>query len=491
MARLISLTVQWILRKLGLLIVIVAILVGAAMLNRSGSEHREIQAALGDRGDGTGSLRSSANWMRSTLASRPSRRRRRASRGQYLDLAKQARAARVAAQRARTRVEKFSRKTYWSWDDLCQSRKGRGAQGRAREVRRARSRGTGGRGHPGPQLRGRRDLRKQVEQLESRRAEHLASADAFDRQHEQQAREVERNPREQMIATVKSRIPLALGILAGILLLPALIKTILYFGVAPLAGRLAPVRILPAADAPPFPRPPRSEVSAALEIAPGEELLVQPDFLQSSSQPAIKRTRWFLNPRLPFASLASGMFALTSVRPEGEAPTRAVVSSQRDPFSEIGVIDIPAGAAMVIQPRSLAAVVKPAGEPTHITRHWRLGSLHAWITLQLRYLVFHGPCRLLLKGCRGVRAEAPLPDQPRLINQAATLGFSANLEYRTIRCETFVPYLRGQEELFNDLFAGGPGWFIYEEMPAADRRGGVTGRGLEGISDAFLKAFGI
>ena len=262
-------------------------------------------------------------------------------------------------------------------------------------------------------------MRKQVEALESRARGSSRSADAFDRWLEAQRAQVERNPRERMIATVKSRLPLALGILAGILLLPALIKTILYFGVAPLAGRLAPVRILPSADAPPFPRPPRSEVSAALEIAPGDELLVQPDFLQSSSQPAIKRTRWFLNPRLPFASLASGMFALTSVRPEGATTTRAVVSSQRDPFSEIGVIDIPAGAAMVIQPRSLAAVVKPAGQPTHITRHWRLGSLHAWITLQLRYLVFHGPCRLLLKGCRGVRAEAPLPGQPRLINQAA------------------------------------------------------------------------
>ena len=185
------------------------------------------------------------------------------------------------------------------------------------------------------------------------------------------------------------------------------------------------------------------------------------------------------------------MFALTSVAPEGDASTRVVVSSQRDPFSEIGVIALPAGAAMVVQPRSLAGVLKPAGGPTRITRHWRLGSLHAWLTLQLRYLVFHGPCRLLLKGCRGVRAEAPQPDQPRLINQAATLGFSANLDYRTIRCETFVPYLRGHEELFNDLFAGGPGWFVYEEMPARDRRAGVTGRGLEGLTDAVLKAFGI
>ena len=330
-------------------------------------------------------------------------------------------------------------------------------------------------------------LRRQADALESHRAELLAQADDYERRLETQRAEIERNPRERMIATVKSKLPIALVILAGILLLPAIIKTILYFGVAPLAGGSRRCASCRTPNAPPFPKPPRSEVSAALEIAPGDELLVQPDFLQSSSQPAIKRTRWFLNPRLPFASLASGMFALTSVRPEGETTTRAVVSSQRDPFSEIGVIEIPAGAAMVIQPRSLAAVVKPAGQPTHITRHWRLGSLHAWITLQLRYLVFHGPCRLLLKGSRGVRAEAPLPGQPRLINQAATLGFSANLDYRTIRCETFVPYLRGQEELFNDLFAGGPGWFIYEEMPAQDRRGGLAGRGLEGLFDASSK----
>jgi hypothetical protein len=232
-------------------------------------------------------------------------------------------------------------------------------------------------------------------------------------------------------------------------------------------------------------------VSATVDIQPGQELLVQPDFLQSSSRPAFKRTRWFLNPRLPFASIASGMFALTSVSPEGDKPTRVVVSSQRDPFSEIGVVALPAGAAMVVHPRSLAGILKPAGGAARITRHWRLGSLHAWLTLQLRYLVFHGPCDLLLKGCRGVRVEAPQPDQPRLINQAATLGFSANLEYRTIRCETFVPYLRGHEELFNDLFAGGPGWFVYEEMPARGRRTGVTGRGLEGLTDAVLKAFGI
>jgi hypothetical protein len=489
MSRVIAQVITWIVRKLGLLIVIVAILVGASMLQSEWREHRELQASLGQQA--TDQLAAFERELDAIDAGiQAFETQAQASRGEYLDLAKQSQAARRAAQRARARVE-FLERNYWWWDDYISPAKLvelKAARAQYAALDRSARLAEAARARKSAAVAA---LRKQVEQLELRRAEHVARSDTFERRLEMQRAEVEQNPREQMIATVKSRIPLAIFILAGFLLLPAILKTVLYFGIAPLAGQLAPVRILPAADPPPFPTPPRSEVSAALEIAPGEELLVQPDFLQSSSQPAIKRTRWFLNPRLPFASLASGMFALTSVRPEGQTPTRAVVSSQRDPFSEIGVIDIPAGAAMVIQPRSLAAVVKPAGEPTHITRHWRLGSLHAWITLQLRYLVFHGPCRLLLKGCRGVRAEAPLPDQPRLINQAATLGFSANLDYRTIRCETFVPYLRGQEELFNDLFAGGPGWFIYEEMPGRDSRAGLTGRGLEGLVDAFLKAFGI
>ncbi len=44
MARLFALAFQWILRKLGLLIVIVAILVGASLLKSEWREHREIQA---------------------------------------------------------------------------------------------------------------------------------------------------------------------------------------------------------------------------------------------------------------------------------------------------------------------------------------------------------------------------------------------------------------------------------------------------------------
>jgi hypothetical protein len=533
---------QWILRKLGLLVVIIAILLAGAWLKTEWDQHRAAQDTLAQQEALLEGLRADLQSIEVAIAAdqaewrRKSAERMRAlwleldalngqirgfegqsqkSRGVYLDLARQAQTARRAANQARVKLEALER-NYWWWDSYFSPAKlvelqaaratyaGLDRAARAAEAARASASEAAV------------AIRREISLLQKRQAgllhtiedpaqaqspQHdalLASQnrkqqeiDAFESLLDAQREQIERNPRERLIATIKSRVPLALGILAGILLLPVAIKALFYFVLAPLAGRLGPIRILPNSNAPPLARPATSAVSASLEIHPEEELLVQPDFLQSSSQPAVKRTRWFLNPRLPFASIASGMFALTSVRPEGHVATRAVVSSQRDPFSEIGVIELPAGAAMVVHPRSLAGIVKPGGQPTHITRHWRLGSLHAWLTLQLRYLAFHGPCQLLLKGCRGVRAEAPQPNQPRLINQDATLGFSTNLEYRTIRCETFVPYLRGHEALFNDLFGGGPGWFVYEEMPARDRRAGVTGRGLEGVTDAFLKAFGI
>jgi len=328
------------------------------------------------------------------------------------------------------------------------------------------------------------------EMLESRdqKRQEIAAVESL---VQSQLKRVEENPTHRLLAAAKAKLPVALWILVGLMLAPFLVKAFLYGVFAPMAEKLAPIRIIPNDQAPEIPEPVGSAVSIHVEIGPNEELFLQSDFVQSSSKSSLKRTQWLLNPRIPFSSIASGMFALTRIRSEEGRTTRVVVSSQTDPLGEVGLIEIPAGAAMIVQPRSLAGVVKHVGVPVRITRHWRLSSLHAWLTLQLRYLAFHGPCKLILKGCRGVRSERPEPGQPRLINQAATIGFSANLDYKVTRCETFVSYLRGKEELFNDLFAGGPGCFVYEEMPAAGRKTGIAGRGLEGVIDAFLKAFGI
>jgi hypothetical protein len=542
MSRLIAVALTWIARKLGLLLVIIGVLLAASWLKSEWGRHaataREIatQESLlegleSDLAAIDASIEAESRAWRETLeiATRALRAElasvdaRIAAGGQraleaqrtLAALTRDAGTARAAARQARAEFVQRRRNSWW-WDKYVNP-------GKLVAVERARAKALALEATAETADAARRQaaaaaamLRRQSDALHARRAQLLEGIQLparsvsprqaeLDESRARKKREIEsveallsaqreraaRDPRERLIASVRARLPAALGILVGILLLPVILKVILYFCVAPLAGRLPPIRILANDGAPQIAPPPPSGVSVPLEIAPGDELLVQPDFLQSSSQPARKRTKWFLNPRLPFASLASGMFALTSVVSEAGRTTRVVVSSQKDVLGEVGAIGIPAGAAMVVHPRALAGLVKPAGQPVDITRHWRLGSVHAWITLQLRYLVFHGPCRLILKGCRGVRSEDPQPDQPRMINQAATLAFSANLDYRTTRSETFVPYLRGQAGLFDDLFCGGPGRFVYEEVPSREHRAGITGRGLEGVMDAVLKAFGI
>jgi uncharacterized protein (AIM24 family) len=234
------------------------------------------------------------------------------------------------------------------------------------------------------------------------------------------------------------------------------------------------------------PRAKFSAVSQEIRIGEHEELLVHPDFLQSSADRGRKDTKWVLDWGYPLTSLAAGMVALTRIR--GAGAESFVVSSKTDPFAEVGVLELPEGASLVLQPRNLVGVVQKVGRPIWIARHWRFG-LGAWITFQFRYLVFEGPGRLIVQGCRGVRIEAA--DRGRSIDQGATIGFSANLDYSRRRSETFGAYLMGMRGLFNDNFSGGPGYYVYEEMPYFGKKVGITGRGLEGLTDGLLKVFGI
>lgn len=291
----------------------------------------------------------------------------------------------------------------------------------------------------------------------------------------------------RLAVPVQQVVPTALLILLGILLAPLGVKAVLYFVLAPLAQRRPPVCLLPqtlgAVELVPGP----SAVSHEVWVDPDHELLVHPEFLQSTAVQGDKDTCWLFSSRYPFTSLASGMVALTRVRTHETA--RYVVSATQDPHSEIGMLHLPAGAALVMQPHNLVGVLQPRGAPVRITSHWRLGSLHAWLTLQLRYLVFHGPAQLIVQGCRGVRVERA--GLGRSIQQAATIGFNANLAYTTRRSDTFGAYLLGKQGLLNDSFGGASGFYVYEEMPHTLVRGGRVRRGLEGVADSLLKVFGI
>ena len=295
-------------------------------------------------------------------------------------------------------------------------------------------------------------------------------------------------------APIMDVAPAAALLVLSAILLPVAIKAFFYFVLAPLAARLPPLSIareLQAGDAS-LPLPPQGEsrisaVSQALLLQPGQQILIHPAYLQSSPVSSTKRTQWLLDWRFPLTSLAAGMVALT--RLHSDEPASVTISASDDPLLEIAVVHLPAGSALVFQPRGLVGLICDANQPLVISSHWRLGSLHAWLTLQLRFIVFRGPVTLIVRGCRGVRLERA--GQGRSISQSATLGFSTDVLYSTMRSETFIPYLRGQQALLNDRFDGDHGVYLYEETPRHGKQPGKVGSWFEGLTDAILKVFGI
>ena len=282
--------------------------------------------------------------------------------------------------------------------------------------------------------------------------------------------------------------------LLAVLLLPFAIRTLFYYALAPLVARGPPICLAGPSG---LARSPRAETGSsptlAVTLNEGEELLVRQSYLQSSPAGAEMRTQWLLSWRNILTSLASGMAFLTRGRNEVRGTgVRFGISARDDPFAEIARIDLTSGEALVLQPRALAAIVQPVGKPMQIRSRWRLFSLHAWLTFQLRFLVFHGPGALIVKGGRGVRVERA--EAGRRFGQDQLVGFSAHTAYTVTRSETFLPYFFGREPLFLDRVADTdarePGILVIEEAPLAGRRKGVRG-GLEGAFDALLKAFGI
>ena len=305
---------------------------------------------------------------------------------------------------------------------------------------------------------------------------------------------VSSNVLSRLAAPLRQALPLAAGIFVAAIAGRAAIRAIFYFVLAPIATRGGPMRLDPARPEPEAgqggaARPAivllsPSAVSQTLRLAPEEELLVVPHYLQSAPVGAARNTRWLAGKRA-WESLSSGLVMLTCVSTRS-SDDQVVLSASDDGLSEIALLRVPAGQALAIQPRALVGLVVRRGSPVDIRWHWRLASLHAWLTLQLRFFVMRGPLTLAVQGRRGVRVQEARATQA--IRQTATLGFSTDVAYSTVRSAPFLPYLRGQAPLLYDRF-GGAGIYLYDETPGAGKSGRLR-RGLEGMSDALLKLVG-
>ncbi len=287
--------------------------------------------------------------------------------------------------------------------------------------------------------------------------------------------------------------PTAALLVLSAILTPLAIKAFFYFVLAPLASRLKPLLIAHELhlDDTSLPLPSAGQsrisgVSLALPLHPGDSMVIHPAYLQSSPIGSRKRTQWLLDWSYPLTSLAAGMAMLTRITSTQSASV--TLSASDDPLMEVALLHLPEGAALVLQPRGLVGLVFHGEQKSAISSHWRLASLNAWLTLQLRFIVFRGPVTLVVRGTRGVRMEPA--GQGRSISQAAMLGFSTGVLYSTTRSETFIPYLRGQQALLNDRFDG-DGIYLYEETPRHGKQPGKVGSWFEGFTDAVLKVFGI
>ena len=150
-------------------------------------------------------------------------------------------------------------------------------------------------------------------------------------------------------------LPAALLILLGVILTPIAIKALFYFLLAPLAARHPPVQLLPDSDGELTLEAGASSVSRAITVDSVHELLVHPAFLQSASVAGEKMTQWLLNWRFAFTSLSAGMVAMTRIR--CDLPETFVISATHNPLAEIGVLNLPAGSAVVMQPHNLVGVM--------------------------------------------------------------------------------------------------------------------------------------
>ena len=274
---------------------------------------------------------------------------------------------------------------------------------------------------------------------------------------------------------------------------PPLRKLGFYFGVAPVIARRRPIRFAGTMAA----APQVGESGVAIEAAlwPGEMLRAKPGFLQSFDEGLTQKTRFLLDWRLPFTSVACGLGQLVEMRhPHVGGALRVNFASAENPPTELTLVSVPEGASFMLRPSYLVGVIGRANERLVIRRRWAWWRWPAWVTRQLRFFEFVGPCRLIVGGPRGVRVEslALRDDQPALVrrtNRGAAIGFTPNLDYRAARTEQFWNYFHNRTPLFDAVFAG-QGFFLRLEA-ARGRRAQPTRRFWANVWNTGLKVLGL
>jgi hypothetical protein len=275
------------------------------------------------------------------------------------------------------------------------------------------------------------------------------------------------------------------------LLTPLLLMTFAYYFLAPRIAAAGPLRLE-------VPRLPRnaddaltvpavlSAPTVSVPLQSGCELVIHANFLRAIPNNCVMESKGLLDPAAPLSCLAAGLFGLSRLRPIGSENAVVSLANLGQTDDELGLLQLKPLHRIVISPRYIAGVSQVCNHPIRISKHWRLGSLHAWLTWQFRYFVFEGPGTLVIRGCRGIRVDAA--SSGCNVPRAAVIGFTPSLTYRSVRAASFVAFVMGKQDLLLDRFDEGEGYVITEAVPRTLQG---SGKGLQGVLDVVLKAIGI
>lgn len=287
-------------------------------------------------------------------------------------------------------------------------------------------------------------------------------------------------------SVIKVYLPLALVIvIAG----PFVLKLTAFYVIAPIFHWARPIKF--SDEKLPAPEILDHGVSVSLDIKEGEQAWIKEAYLQASDESLARRTRFVLNWQIPITCLAAGLIELVEFASENDSMNGGITASTQDkPDMELSLVNVPENGSLILRPSHLVGLIGSGAQPVSIRRRWSFGRAQAWMTLQFRYFEFVGPCRMVVSGIRGVRAEriSSAEGQGRRANQDSTIGFTPDLEFGATRAETFWAYFRGFNPLFDDVFRG-EGTFLCQEISKGENTGPM--RFWTGFRDAFLKVVGI
>lgn len=238
-----------------------------------------------------------------------------------------------------------------------------------------------------------------------------------------------------------------------VMALPWLQRTFFYFVVMPWVERAPKLTLVEDAEGRlSFGRGVRT---LEVTLSDGEVCWSRADYVRPVS--AKTGSQWLFDWRAPLVSYAAGLSVLTRIEGDAGAGVVATLASPRDSDSYLLDVRLDEHPGFVFHPRHLVAVVGRV----QLFTVWRLFSVHAWLTGQVRYIGVKGSGRCVLEGFGDIVVQSA-SDTPSKIEQELLVGFDARLRYSTARTEAFLPYFLGRTPLVDDVFSG-DGRYVWQK----------------------------